>query len=135
MSSVFSNFFVSFFAWVQTLKHKQEEPMFKNAPGVLVRYFKIQNKKIPRTSKRGTRYFFLRKMGLEPTRHECHKILSLARLPVPTLPRTNGIIAKVKKIVNTKLQNILRNSITQKSDRINFQNASTVGSNNSSGYS
>ena len=25
-------------------------------------------------------------MGLEPTRHECHKILSLARLPVPTLP-------------------------------------------------
>ena len=30
--------------------------------------------------------FLLRKMGLEPTRHECHKILSLARLPVPTLP-------------------------------------------------
>ena len=28
----------------------------------------------------------MRKMGLEPTRHECHKILSLARLPVPTLP-------------------------------------------------
>ncbi len=28
----------------------------------------------------------LRKMGLEPTRHCCHKILSLARLPVPTLP-------------------------------------------------
>ena len=26
-------------------------------------------------------------MGLEPTRHECHKILSLARLPVPTLPQ------------------------------------------------
>ena len=25
-------------------------------------------------------------MGLEPTRHCCHKILSLARLPVPTLP-------------------------------------------------
>ena len=33
-------------------------------------------------------------MGLEPTRHECHKILSLARLPIPTLPRTNDIIAK-----------------------------------------
>lgn len=31
-------------------------------------------------------HFVLRKMGLEPTRHECHKILSLARLPVPTLP-------------------------------------------------
>ena len=29
----------------------------------------------------------MRKMGLEPTRHECHKILSLARLPVPTLPQ------------------------------------------------
>ena len=28
------------------------------------------------------------KMGLEPTRHECHKILSLARLPIPTLPQT-----------------------------------------------
>ena len=27
-------------------------------------------------------------MGLEPTRHCCHKILSLARLPVPTLPQT-----------------------------------------------
>ena len=30
----------------------------------------------------------MRKMGLEPTRHECHKILSLARLPVPTLPHS-----------------------------------------------
>ncbi len=29
----------------------------------------------------------LRKMGLEPTRYCYHKILSLARLPVPTLPR------------------------------------------------
>ena len=28
----------------------------------------------------------LRKMGLEPTRYCYHKILSLARLPVPTLP-------------------------------------------------
>ena len=31
--------------------------------------------------------FDLRKMGLEPTRHCCHKNLNLARLPVPTLPR------------------------------------------------
>ena len=31
-------------------------------------------------------FSLMRKMGLEPTRHECHKILSLARLPVPTLP-------------------------------------------------
>ena len=30
----------------------------------------------------------MRTMGLEPTRHECHKILSLARLPVPTLPHS-----------------------------------------------
>ena len=29
----------------------------------------------------------MRKMGLEPTRCNHHKILSLARLPVPTLPR------------------------------------------------
>ena len=29
---------------------------------------------------------FMRKMGLEPTRCNHHKILSLARLPVPTLP-------------------------------------------------
>ena len=31
----------------------------------------------------------LRKMGLEPTRCNHHKILSLARLPVPTLPHFN----------------------------------------------
>ena len=43
-------------------------------------------------------------MGLEPTRHECHKILSLARLPVPTLPRTNDIIAKEEVLVNTKMK-------------------------------
>ena len=30
----------------------------------------------------------MRKMGLEPTRPNGHKILSLARLPIPTLPRT-----------------------------------------------
>ena len=44
----------------------------------------------------------VRKMGLEPTRHGCHKILSLARLPIPTLPRTNEIIAKIAGEVNTK---------------------------------
>ena len=33
-------------------------------------------------------FSLMRKMGLEPTRHECHKILSLARLPVPTLPHS-----------------------------------------------
>ena len=30
----------------------------------------------------------MRKMGLEPTRPNGHKILSLARLPIPTLPQT-----------------------------------------------
>ena len=35
----------------------------------------------------------MRKMGLEPTRHECHKILSLARLPVPTLPHSIFFVA------------------------------------------
>ena len=29
----------------------------------------------------------MRKMGLEPTQLESYKILSLARLPVPTLPQ------------------------------------------------
>ena len=45
----------------------------------------------------------LRKMGLEPTRHCCHKILSLARLPVPTLPhayRTRRIISLFSPKVN-----------------------------------
>ncbi len=31
-------------------------------------------------------FFLMRKMGLEPTQLESYKILSLARLPVPTLP-------------------------------------------------
>ncbi len=30
----------------------------------------------------------MRKMGLEPTQPESYKILSLARLPVPTLPHS-----------------------------------------------
>ena len=32
-------------------------------------------------------------MGLEPTRYCYHKILSLARLPIPTLPRINHSLA------------------------------------------
>ena len=31
----------------------------------------------------------MRKMGLEPTRYCYHKILSLARLPIPTLPHSD----------------------------------------------
>ena len=36
----------------------------------------------------------MRKMGLEPTRCTHHKILSLARLPVPTLPRIPAYAAE-----------------------------------------
>ena len=46
----------------------------------------------------------MRKMGLEPTRHGCHKILSLARLPIPTLPQAKEIIAKHFRKVNIKLK-------------------------------
>ena len=47
----------------------------------------------------------LRKKGLEPSRPNGHKILSLARLPVPTLPRifTTQIISyycKQKKSIH-----------------------------------
>ena len=49
-------------------------------------------------------------MGLEPTRCNHHKILSLARLPVPTLPQAKNIINEfdinVKdKIINYKRKN------------------------------
>ena len=51
-------------------------------------------------------------MGLEPTREYTHKILSLARLPIPTLPRTVSVmlahisstkhtITQLKQFVNT----------------------------------
>ena len=50
-----------------------------------------KGKKIFRHNAKKTQVFqlesFMRKMGLEPTRCNHHKILSLARLPVPTLPR------------------------------------------------
>ncbi len=42
----------------------------------------------------------MRKMGLEPTRRDRHKILSLARLPIPTLPRTDVILANHVPNVN-----------------------------------
>ncbi len=47
---------------------------------------------------------FMRKMGLEPTRPCGHKILSLARLPVPTLPRTFGSISEVFMRVKHKFE-------------------------------
>ena len=51
--------------------------------------------------------FFMRKMGLEPTRPCGHKILSLARLPIPTLPRLprdSYIITKGSKNVKQKYE-------------------------------
>ena len=36
----------------------------------------------------------MRKMGLEPTQLESYKILSLARLPVPTLPHRHLKLSK-----------------------------------------
>ena len=38
--------------------------------------------------------YLLRKMGLEPTRHNCHKNLNLARLPIPTLPHSINLLKK-----------------------------------------
>ncbi len=57
-------------------------------------------------------FSFVRKMGLEPTQRCRHKILSLARLPIPTLPRsyilskrtrfaTKAIIPQLNPSVNT----------------------------------
>ena len=37
----------------------------------------------------------MQKMGLEPTRYCYHKILSLARLPIPTLPLKQYIMRKM----------------------------------------
>ena len=70
------------------------------------------------TSKRAkpfglTLFDVMRKMGLEPTRYCYHKILSLARLPVPTLPHSRyenichndlTIITNVPKNVNYYFQ-------------------------------
>ena len=49
----------------------------------------------------------VRKMGLEPTRLNSHKILSLARLPVPTLPRVNKCYyISLERNVNRKFEKI-----------------------------
>ena len=56
-----------------------------------------------------TKGFLLRKMGLEPTRHCCHKILSLARLPVPTLPH----FCRPGNTPNNRIDYITKNSFRQ----------------------
>ena len=49
----------------------------------------------------------MRKMGLEPTRLYGHKILSLACLPIPALPRNGNIIASMWKNFNTFFEKLL----------------------------
>lgn len=53
---------------------------------------KLQNKRKSMRNKKGTLlgripFSKMREMGLEPTRAYTHKILSLACLPIPALPR------------------------------------------------
>ena len=60
--------------------------------------FRTQNKN-PQAFAWGS-LFWMRKAGLEPARPWSHKNLNLACLPIPTLPRTNGNIPKIKLIVN-----------------------------------
>ena len=52
----------------------------------------------------------MRKMGLEPTRHRCHKILSLARLPVPTLPQLilSPALSRADLCILSKVQHVVK---------------------------
>lgn len=45
--------------------------------------------------------FYLREMGLEPTREYTHKILSLACLPIPAFPQKAFIMIQEYFIVTT----------------------------------
>ena len=56
-------------------------------------------------------FVIVRKMGLEPTREYTHKILSLARLPIPTLPLT--VSAMLSHVSST------RHTITQLAQFVN----------------
>ena len=55
----------------------------------------------------------MRKMGLEPTRRYRHKILSLACLPIPALPRTSFILSHIIVFVNCFLTKIPENGRTR----------------------
>ncbi len=64
---------------------------------------------------------FVRKAGLEPARCSQHKILSLARLPIPTLPhlRRKTCVLQANKLiigdslsfVNLKFQHIFKSAM------------------------
>ena len=47
---------------------------------------------------------WMQKMGLEPTRHCCHRHLKPARLPIPPLLRTNMIIDVCEEEVKGKMK-------------------------------
>ena len=64
-------------------------------------------------------FCFVRKMGLEPTRCKHHKILSLARLPIPTLPQT--VVANSRRLVYNN-----KNSIKRQQKFINFFSCFTL---------
>ncbi len=57
----------------------------------------------------------MRKAGLEPARHCWHKILSLARLPIPTLPhmiqRNNSVSTNAIIVCSHSIVNYFRNNL------------------------
>lgn len=67
LSSYSPNVHASMTAWFITHVNRNEKPQNGNRSEV----------------------FVMRKMGLEPTRHCWHKILSLACLPIPALPHVS----------------------------------------------
>ena len=70
----------------------------------------LQDKKIPKTlvNKAFGTFRSMRKMGLEPTQPESYKILSLARLPVPTLPHSWHLLISIttKIIILFSVKNV-----------------------------
>ena len=66
-------------------------------------------------------------MGLEPTRHCCHKILSLARLPVPTLPH-NCVphsflsILKIRRFV----KDYFRSFVIEKNEKLLYDKTDVI---------
>ena len=51
-----------------------------------------------------TELFMVQKMGLEPTRHCCHRHLKPARLPIPPLLHARSIIPLLPPDVNKKMK-------------------------------
>ena len=71
----------------------------------------VRNKRKFMRNKKGTLpgripFSIMREMGLEPTRAYTHKILSLACLPIPALPRNEDYDTIFKKNCQHFLKNI-----------------------------